>query len=346
MSESNEYTREIVRVGKVSTSSKIFQGIGGIVNSHKDFAFNTFLLLYYSQILGLSASMVAIVLALALIFDAFSDPIVGSISDNLKSSLGRRHPFMFGAAIPLGVSMALLFSPPEGIQDIYLLAWLLFFTVFVRTAFTFFMIPWNAIAAEFSNDYVERTLIITYRYMVGWTGGVLFSIFTWNYLFPNTDAYPSGQLNPEHYSTFGLVVGGLMMTWALISAWGTRSEIPYLLQPVNPTPPFSFRRAFDETVLALQNANFRRLFLLFIMFSGLAGVGGVFDIYMNTYFWEFTSDDLRWFALGAVGAICAFISIPFIQKRVDKHTLLRNFLAIYMVGAMLKVCFRFWGIWP
>ncbi len=346
VTESSEYTREIVREGKVSISTKIFQGVGGIVNSHKDFAFNTFLLLYYSQILGLAASLVAIVLALALIFDAFSDPIVGSISDNLKSRLGRRHPFMFGAAIPLGVSMALLFSPPEGIDNTYLLAWLLCFTVSVRTAFTFFMIPWSAIAAEFSNDYVERTLIITYRYMVGWTGGVLFGLFTWTYLFPNSEAYPSGQLNPEHYSTFGLVVGGLMMTWALISAWGTRSEIPYLLQPVKPTPAFSFRRAFDETVLALQNANFRRLFLLFIMFSGLAGIGGVFDIYMNTYFWEFTSDDLRWFALAAVGAICAFISVPLIQKRVDKHILLRNFLAIYMVGAMLKVCFRFWGIWP
>ena len=346
MSDSFQYTREVVREGKVPVSTKIYQGFGGIVNSHKDFAFGTFLLLYYSQILGLSASLVSIVIAISLIIDAITDPIVGSISDNFKSKLGRRHPFMIGAAIPFGLTMFLLFSPPTGLGDWGLLAWLLFFTVAARLAFTFFIVPWNAIAAEFSNDYVERTSIITYRYMVGWVGGVSFSLFTWSYLFPNTEEYPAGQLNPEYYPVFGAVVGCLVVTWAFISAFGTKKEIPYLLQPINPTPPFSLRRILDEVILALQNHNFRRLFLVSLLFAGIAGVGGVFDIYMNTYFWEFTPDELRWFALAAIGAICAFITVPFLQRWIDKHTLLQYFLSIYMIGAMLKVCFRFWGIWP
>ena len=346
MSDTFPYTREAIREGKVPVSTKIYQGFGGIVNSHKDFAFNTFLLLYYSQILGVSASLVSIVIAISLVVDAISDPVVGSISDNYKSKLGRRHPFMLGAAIPFGLAMYFLFAPPSGLGDGLLLGWLLFFTISARLAFTFFIVPWSAIAAEFSNDYVERTSIITYRYMVGWTGGVLFSLFAWTYLFPNTEEYPAGQLNPEYYSVFGLVVCCLVITWALISALGTKKEIRYLLQPTKPTPSFSFARTFDEVMLALQNANFRRLFLLFLMFSGLAGVGGVFDIYMNTYFWEFTPDELRWFALAAIGAICVFISVPTLQKSIDKHTLLQYFLSIYMVGAILKVCFRFWDIWP
>ncbi|MEM7018212.1 MAG: MFS transporter, partial [Pseudomonadota bacterium] len=346
MSESFQYTREIVREGKVPISTKIYQGFGGIVNSHKDFAFNTFLLLYYSQILGLSASLVSIVIAISLIVDAVSDPVVGSISDNFKSKLGRRHPFMIGAAIPFGLTLFFLFSPPAGLGTWLLLAWLLFFTVAARLMFTFFIIPWNAIAAEFSNDYVERTSIITYRYMVGWVGGVSFSLFTWSYLFPNTEEYPAGQLNPEYYPVFGAVVGFLVVVWALISAFGTKKEIPYLLQPINPTPRFSLRRILGEVILALKNRNFRRLFLVSLLFAGLAGVGGVFDIYMNTYFWEFTPDELRWFAFAAIGAICAFITVPFLQRWIDKHILLQYFLSIYMVGAILKVCFRFWGIWP
>ena len=126
MSEAIEYTREKVRQGKVPVTTKIFQGFGGIVNSHKDFAFNTFLLLYYSQILGLSASLVALVIALALIIDAISDPIVGSVSVNFKSEWGRRHPFMFGAAVPFGLTMYFLFAPPESLGDGALLAWLAF----------------------------------------------------------------------------------------------------------------------------------------------------------------------------------------------------------------------------
>lgn len=346
MAQASLYTRQLERKGKVPVSTKIYQGFGGIVNSHKDFAFNTFLLLYYSQILGLPASLVSIVIAISLVIDAVSDPVVGSISDNYKSRLGRRHPFMIASAVPFGVSMYLLFVPPTGLGDVVLLAWLLFFTVAARLAFTFFIVPWNAIAAEFSTDYVERTSIITYRYMVGWTGGVAFTVFTWTYLFPNSEAYPAGQLDPTHYSTFGLVVGGLVVLWALISSLGTRREIPYLLQPVNETPRFSFRRTFDEVMLALQSANFRLLFLVFLLFSGLAGVGGVFDIYMNTYFWEFTPDDLRWFAFAAIGAICAFITVPLLQRVIDKHTLLQLFLSLYMVGAIAKVCLRFWDIWP
>lgn len=53
-----------------------------MVSSHKGFAFNTFLLLYYSQILGLSSSLVSIVSSFALIINEFSDPIVGAISDD------------------------------------------------------------------------------------------------------------------------------------------------------------------------------------------------------------------------------------------------------------------------
>ena len=137
MSDTFPYTREAIREGKVPVSTKIYQGFGGIVNSHKDFAFNTFLLLYYSQILGVSASLVSIVIAISLVVDAISDPVVGSISDNYKSKLGRRHPFMLGAAIPFGLAMYFLFAPPSGLGDGLLLGWLLFFTISARLAFTF-----------------------------------------------------------------------------------------------------------------------------------------------------------------------------------------------------------------
>jgi Na+/melibiose symporter-like transporter len=335
-----------VREGKVPVSTKIFQGFGGLVNSHKDFAFGTFVLLYYSQILGLSASLVSVVIALSLVVDAVSDPVVGSISDNFKSRLGRRHPFMFAAAVPFGATMYFLFAPPAGLGDVALLGWLAVFTIAARVAFTFFIIPWNAIAAEFSQDYVERTSIITYRYMVGWVGGVAFYLFTWSFLFPNTEEYPAGQLNPTYYPTFGFMVCCLVTLWALVSAFGTRNQIPYLLQPTHETPRPSLNSIVSDTLMALQNANFRRLFILFFMFSGIAGVGGVFDIYMNTYFWEFTPDELRWFVLTAIGAILSFVTVPVLQRTIDKHVLLQWFLTIVMIMAILKVCFRFWDIWP
>ena len=185
-----QYRREKKREGRVPVSTKIFQGFGGLSNSHKDFAFNNFLLLYYSQILGVPASTTSLILALCLFADAITDPLVGAYSDNFKSRLGRRHPFMYAAAVPLGGFLYLLFSPPTGGSELTLIIWLFVFTLATRTAFTFFIMPWNAIAAEFSDDYVERTSIITYRYVVGWIGGVIFSFgmytFVWSAVLTQT----------------------------------------------------------------------------------------------------------------------------------------------------------------
>ena len=68
--------------------TRIAYGIGGAAGGIKNNGFDYVLLLFYSQVLGLSAVMVAAALWIALIFDAVSDPVVGYWSDNLKSKYG------------------------------------------------------------------------------------------------------------------------------------------------------------------------------------------------------------------------------------------------------------------
>ena len=85
------YIRANVRAGPVPLQSKVFQGFGSISDSHIQFAFNALLMLYYNQLLGISATSVSVVLAVSLVFDAISDPLVGAFSDRLNSRFGRRH---------------------------------------------------------------------------------------------------------------------------------------------------------------------------------------------------------------------------------------------------------------
>ena len=132
-------------------------------------------------------------MGVALVIDAVSDPVVGSFSDNLRSRLGCRHPLMYAAALPLASSLWETFAPPGGLGEVGLFCWLLFFTISTRVALTFFLIPWNAMFAEFTDDYVERTAIVTYRYALGWAGGIGFTFLTWSFIFPSTEAYPSAN---------------------------------------------------------------------------------------------------------------------------------------------------------
>ena len=86
---------------------------------------------------------------------------------------------MYAASLPLGVFLYLVFSPPAGLSEMALFAWLVTFAVATRVSMAFYLVPWNALFAEFSDDYAERTAIITFRYLVGWIGGVIFTFVTW-----------------------------------------------------------------------------------------------------------------------------------------------------------------------
>ena len=124
----------------------------------------------------------------ALILDAFVDPIVGSYSDNLRSRLGRRHPLIYASALPLGPALFLSLTPPTGTSHTLLFVWLTATVIATRISMTFLLIPWSAMYAELSDDYAERSSIITWRYLVGWIAVVALTFCTWTFIFPSIAA--------------------------------------------------------------------------------------------------------------------------------------------------------------
>ena len=84
--------------------TKLFYGFGSVAYGVKDQGFTTLLMLFYNQVVGMPAAWVGSAILVALVVDTMADPIVGQISDNLRSRWGRRHPFMYAAAIPAAIS--------------------------------------------------------------------------------------------------------------------------------------------------------------------------------------------------------------------------------------------------
>ena len=95
--------------------TKLAYGIGQGAEGLKSSAFSSLLLFFYVQVLGVPPGLAGTLLLVALVFDAFSDPLIGSLSDSLRSRWGRRHPFMYAAAVPMAVTFYLVFHPPEGL---------------------------------------------------------------------------------------------------------------------------------------------------------------------------------------------------------------------------------------
>jgi Na+/melibiose symporter-like transporter len=136
--------------------------IPSTARSVKDNGFSYFLLLYYNQVLGLPAGWVGSAILTALVVDAFSDPIVGYTSDNLHSRLGRRHPFMYASAVPVALAYFFLWNPPA-LGHRALFVYLIVLAILVRTTITLFEIPNSSLVAELTDDYDERTTMLSYR---------------------------------------------------------------------------------------------------------------------------------------------------------------------------------------
>ena len=113
--------------GKPSLGTRLAYGIGGGAGGIKNNGFEYVLLLFYSQIMGLSAVLVAAALWIALLIDAFSDPVVGYWSDNLRTRWGRRHPLMYAAMIPVSIAYFFVWNPPTELSGFSLFGWLLAF---------------------------------------------------------------------------------------------------------------------------------------------------------------------------------------------------------------------------
>ena len=97
-------------------TTKLSYGVGQLSDGIKQASFSTFLFFYYNQVLGLPGSLAGLAALLALMVDAITDPMVGQLSDRFHSRWGRRHPFMFAGAIPFGLAIVALFSPPDGLS--------------------------------------------------------------------------------------------------------------------------------------------------------------------------------------------------------------------------------------
>jgi len=347
LSSSGEtYQRARTRVGKVPISTKAFQAVGATTEALKGFAFGTFLLLYYNQILGVSAFKASAAIAVGLIIDAAFDPLIGSFSDGLKTRLGRRHLLMYLSAAPIGLGLYLSFSPPHGLSENLLLAWLFGSVVLTNVSMSLFHVPWTALYAEFSDDYAERTAIVTWRYAVGTILTVAFTLAVYSLIFPKTAAYQFGQLNPHAYTLFAPVVALAVVTTILITTGLTQRDIPYLQQPVNKTPPFSLLRVWRDIASTFTNRNFLILFAGALLFAGIDGTTGTLNIYMSTYFWGLATEQLRWFTLAAAGAFAAFAALGVIGPLFDKKLVLLVSFAALCIDGMGVIGLRLLHLMP
>ena len=300
----------------VPLSSKLAFGIGQYAEGLKNTAFSLFILFYYNQVLGLSGTLAGMALFIALLFDAITDPLAGSLSDNLRSKFGRRHPFMYASAVPLALAFVGLFSPPEAIGQFGLFAWLTVFAILTRGAMTLYHVPHLALGAELTENFQERTRIVAFRQFFGTFGNASAVVIGLGYFFADDHG---GRLGVENYTPYAITLGLLMVITIWYSAWGTQKEIPHLSVP-EPKPNNKIvSRVLQEAKEAFSNSSFRWLFFGVLIVFVMSGVNAALDLYMFQYFWELSGQQMLWVQVTyMVGLMLGVFFTSTLHKYTDK----------------------------
>ncbi len=124
-----------------------------------------YFLKFATDVLLLSPAIVGWLFALAKLWDAVSDPLVGGWSDRATSRFGRRRPFLVAALPLLVASFVMLWSPPDALGSGGLIVWAAFGLFLFYTAFTLYTLPHVALGAELSRDSHQRTRLFASRQM-------------------------------------------------------------------------------------------------------------------------------------------------------------------------------------
>ena len=327
----------------VTLSTKLYYGFGSVAYGVKDNGFSYMLLLYYNQVLGLPASWVGAGLMCALIVDAFSDPLVGYLSDNLHSKWGRRHPFMYAAALPTTVAFYFLWNPPSGLSPGALFAYFIAIAIAVRTCLTFYEIPSTSLVAELTDDYDTRTSMLSFRYFFGWWGGLSMAVLAYFFLLPQESG---GILYAPGYQTYGAIGSGIILVAILTTALGTHRHIPTLKAPPAKRP-FEIRRTVDELKETLANRSFLVLFVSALFTAMAAGVSTSLNIYFNSFFWELTTDQMGMLNLPYfLSAGVALFFAPQLSKQIGKKYAALIIAGIAFLAAPLPIALRLLDWFP
>lgn len=329
---------------RVSRRTTMAYGFGAAAYGVKDSGFGTFLLLYYNQVVGIPASTVGLVIMCALVLDAFFDLGIGVASDRTRSRWGRRHPWMYAAALPIAVGWIALWNPPDWSQTAQLM-WLFLTAVLVRTAVSAYEVPSQALTPELTADYDERTRITAYRYLFGWAGGLLMLGAAYTLFLTPTPEQPNGLLNADGYVWFGIAGAILMFVAILVSAAGTHHEIARL--PKVPLEKSTLRQALRELVESVNNRAFAILMLAGLCAYTCQGISYALSNYLYSYVWRFEGATFAILPVSLfLGVIISFLIAPRVAKRIGKPLTARAFIVIGAILMCSPYALRLLGLFP
>lgn len=257
---------------KVPLSVKLCYGLGDIYGGGSFNIINFFYAFFLANIVRIPTYWAAVIMMVARLWDAFSDPIMGLITDNTRSKFGRRKPY-FIAGIPLIVISMIWVWYPASFQDMTLK---ILFTgagyLFYNTVVTMVIVPYTAYAPEITMDYYERNSLNTIRVVFSLLSSLMCALVPLeivSVVLNKTGSYANS------YFVMALVIGLIFALPYIGVILGTKERKDFMSAP-------KIKGSWKPMLQSLKVRSFRKLVLLYLcIFVSLDLITTSFQFYMS-----------------------------------------------------------------
>ncbi len=204
-----------VRAGDIPLGVRVSWGLGSLGTIAYLNVVTALVLVYLTTIMKIEPGVAGLLVFLARIVDAFSDPLMGWVTDRTRTRWGRRRPYLLLGAVICAVSLPLVYSLHHFVEGAAAPAFALAVLIVYSLGFTIFNVPYLTMPLEMTSDRNQRLSVMGYRSVSMMLGSVLGSAVA------PLIVEKLGRQDPDSYQTLGAIYGALVFLIMVVTFAGT-----------------------------------------------------------------------------------------------------------------------------
>ena len=285
---------------------------------------STFLLIFYTDVFGITAAAAATMLFVVKIFNAFTDPLIGAFADRTQTRWGKFRPYLLFVPLPLAVIATLAYSTPD-LGPTGKLVWAYATYLVLMTVYTSVNLPYSALSGVLTGDASERNAVNASRFVCGFLGGMVVTAAT-----PRLVQWLGG--------------GDAALGWTLTMAfWGVAAAVIFAITFASTRERVQPARAAPSSVRQdLADLRSNQPWILLFLLALIIMVSITLRMTSAAYYFKYVVNRpelLATFVPAYLLAAAAGTALtPFLARVVDKRRLM---IGLMLASTMLSAAFLF-----
>ncbi|NQY65010.1 MAG: MFS transporter [Alteromonadaceae bacterium] len=304
----------------LSVKEKIAYGLGDTASNIIFQTVMMFLLIFYTDVVGIPPAIVGTLFLGVRLIDAVTDPLMGYLTDRTQTRWGQFRPYLLWFALPFGLISILTFITPDfSLNGKIVYASITY--ILLMLAYTAINIPYSALGGVLTEDPQERVSVQSYRFVFGMLGGLIVAAFT----LPLVEWFGNGDA-AKGYQTTMTVMSVLGVILFLLCFAGTKERI---YQPRSKESSYK-----GDLKLLWQNDQWRILCLVGVFLLTGQVLRATLAIYYVKYYLSVEEHITTFMTLGMIGSILGCALSQQLAKRVCK---IKAYITLQLIAASICV---------